>query len=84
VKLLLQAYNFLHIDGARLMDESNAENHSILYREVTNSASQMVLLKPYSQAAEPKAPTPVLVWIGRLTLLGFALAWGIVVIQDAI
>jgi hypothetical protein len=66
------------------MDESNAENHSAPYRELTNSASQMALAKPYSQAPEPKAPTPVLVWIGRLTLLGFALAWGVVVIQDTV
>jgi hypothetical protein len=66
------------------MDEGNAENHSTSYWELTDSASQMLLLKSNFQAVEPKAPTPVLVWIGRLTLLGLALAWGVVAIQDTI
>ena len=66
------------------MDESNAENHSTPYREPTDSALQVLPLKTYPQIVEPKTPTPVLVWIGRLTLLGFALAWGVVAIQNAI
>jgi hypothetical protein len=66
------------------MDESNAENHSAPYQQLTDSARQVTPFKTYSQVVEPKTPTPVLVWIGRLTLLGFALAWGVVAIQDAI